>query len=68
MAIVIFEDGHIYADHVYEQERPEFSPLLGPDGNPLRYKKQRMGFDLTSSVASEAASNSAPPHIPSDRR
>ena len=35
-----------FADQVQEQDRPEESKLLGPDGRPLRYQRQPMGFDL----------------------
>lgn len=34
------------ADVAHEQCQPEESKLLGPDGRPLRYKRQPMGFDL----------------------
>jgi hypothetical protein len=32
---------------IHEQERPEQSSVLGPDGRPLRYEKPALGFDLT---------------------
>ena len=35
-----------YATQIQEAERPEFSKLLGPDGNPLRYQRPQIGFDL----------------------
>jgi hypothetical protein len=36
----------LFADVVHEQERLEYSQLLGPDGKHLRYVKPRLGFDL----------------------
>lgn len=41
-----YGDGHHFADQVHESDRPEESKLLGPDGKPLRYARQPMGFDL----------------------
>lgn len=31
---------------VFESDRPQFSALLGPDGQPLEYEYQPIGFDL----------------------
>lgn len=31
---------------VFESDRPQFSALLGPDGQPLEYEYQAIGFDL----------------------
>jgi hypothetical protein len=37
-----------FADQVHEADRPTHSPVLGPDGRPLRYEaRPRLGFDLT---------------------
>jgi hypothetical protein len=41
-----YGQGHLFADQVHEAERPEESRLLGPDGKPLHYERQPMGFDL----------------------
>lgn len=30
----------------HETYRPTHSDLLGPDGEPLRYERQTVGFDL----------------------
>lgn len=36
-----------HADHVFEQDYPTHSPVLGPDGAQLRYEpRQPIGFDL----------------------
>lgn len=35
-----------FADVVQERDQPIESKLLGPDGRPLRYARQPMGFDL----------------------
>lgn len=38
---------HGFADQVHEDDRPNESRLLGPDGHPLRYEpRQPIGFDL----------------------
>lgn len=37
---------HLMADICHEQERDTHSRLLGPDGQPLRYERLKMGFDL----------------------
>lgn len=34
------------ATTVHESQRDHYSPLLGPDGNHLRYDRPKMGFDL----------------------
>ena len=31
---------------VFEDDRPRFSSVLGPDGTPLEYDYQPIGFDL----------------------
>ena len=37
-----------HADTVHENDYPTHSPVLGPDGRPLRYEPRlRMGFALT---------------------
>jgi len=41
-----YGDAHPIADMVHEQDKPEESKLLGPDGRPLKYQRQPMGFDL----------------------
>lgn len=38
---------HVFADQAIEQERDTHSRLLGPDGQPLRYERRRIGFDLS---------------------
>jgi hypothetical protein len=51
VAIQIFDKwggASLYADVVHEQERLEYSQILGPDGKHLRYVKPRLGFDLRS--------------------
>lgn len=45
--------GHHFADQVHEDQKPEESKLLGPDGKPLRYAKQPMGFDLRRRTGQE---------------
>jgi hypothetical protein len=37
----------LMADEVFETERPTHSKLLGPDGRPIPYVRQKLGFDLT---------------------
>lgn len=32
---------------LYERDRPTHSQLLGPNGEPLKYRVERVGFDLT---------------------
>ncbi len=39
-------DGHHFADTVLEQDKPQQTQLLGPDGRPLQYARRPMGFDL----------------------
>lgn len=46
-----YGEGHLFADQVHESEHPEYSRILGPDGKPLRYARQPMGFDLRSTKA-----------------
>lgn len=43
-------DGHHFADVVHELDRPTHSKLLGPDGKPLQYERQKIGFDLRPKV------------------
>lgn len=31
---------------VFEADRPLYSPVLGPDGEPLEYEYPAIGFDL----------------------
>lgn len=38
---------HVFADQVHEQQRETHSRLLGPDGQPLRYDRPKVGFDLS---------------------
>ena len=40
-------DTHPMADTVFEGEKPTHAKLLGPDGEPLQYQRQRLGFDLS---------------------
>ena len=51
MAYVLYDpwgpESHLFAGEVQEQCLPTHSRLLGPDGNPLPYARQRIGFDLT---------------------
>lgn len=51
MAVFIYDpwssNGAHFADSVHETIKPQYSELLGPDGQPLQYKQQKMGFDLT---------------------
>ena len=35
------------AGEVEESEKPTHSKLLGPNGQPIPYKRQKLGFDLT---------------------
>jgi hypothetical protein len=44
------EDGTAngFADVVHQQDRPTHSQFLGPDGEPIPYRTQPLGFDLTS--------------------
>ena len=35
------------AGEVEESEKPTHSKLLGPNGEPIPYKRQKLGFDLT---------------------
>lgn len=44
--IYSYGQGHLFADQVQEADKPDESKLLGPDGKPLRYARQPMGFDL----------------------
>lgn len=37
--------GEVKGDEVWERE-PRKSKLLGPDGEPMEYAKQPVGFDL----------------------
>lgn len=49
MAVKIYYDDEsnaLYADHIHETDKPVFSKLLGPDGQPLRYEQRKIGFDL----------------------
>lgn len=39
--------GSLIVDQVYEADRPVQSKLLDSKGNPLLYKKQKLGFDLS---------------------
>lgn len=39
--------GHMMTDQCHESERDSHSKLLGPDGQPLRYERLKMGFDLS---------------------
>ena len=38
-------DGQVHGTQVWEQE-PFYSPVLGPNGQPLEYVKHPIGFDL----------------------
>lgn len=38
--------GGLYTDTVHVQELPSYSRLLGADGQPLRYEKHPVGFDM----------------------
>lgn len=47
---ILIEDEYgtgVFADTVHVTEQPEQSQLLGPDGQPLRYRKHPVGFDLS---------------------
>ena len=41
-----YEEGRVEGREVWEQE-PHYSPVLGPNGRPLEYVKQPIGFKLT---------------------
>lgn len=43
-------DQAIMADHAFESDKPTHSQLLGPNGAPLAYQRQKIGFDLTPKV------------------
>lgn len=36
----------LFADTIFEDEKPVYSLLLGPDGNNLMYSYPKAGFDL----------------------
>lgn len=38
---------HEFATEVHESDKPSHSAILGPDGRPLQYRRQPLGFDLT---------------------
>lgn len=40
------EHGSVGGQTVHEREKPSYSPVLGPDGAPLEYEYQPLGFDL----------------------
>lgn len=35
-----------FADLAQEADKPSHSKLLGPDGKPMKYARQQLGFDL----------------------
>lgn len=42
-----YAEGGFYADTVHQQDLPDKSRLLGPDGNPLKLQPHPVGFNLS---------------------
>lgn len=57
MAVEIYDTGgasSLYADTVHEGDKPTHSQLLGPDGHPLAYKRNPVGFQLVNTSKKRA--------------
>jgi len=41
------ETGSLIVDQIHEEQKPTHSKLLDSSGNPIPYRKPKLGFDLS---------------------
>ena len=40
-------EGGLFSEQIFESDRPRFSKVLGPDGEPLQYPREKIGYDTS---------------------